>query len=782
MKLRLPSLLANALIATLASFTVSAEVIGNGVVYDVGKTAYSSDDIENKQLDANFCWAAGAANTLQYWQDTYGAAVADNWSNTPNSIATTDVYSNPTGTKYLNIYQYAFSKAKVVESKGEFSTGYPNDFMEWYAKGTKISELNPHSGYYTQLFNERSASTQYDMEVHYPGGPEGIYGVFIWTNNDPEPDMHAKNEGQNSLQAEWKNISDFIKESFQIQGQAVTLCINQGHIVNCWGYEANEDGLVTSLILTNMDDSTFGAFRVNVGIGMSTTEVIDNRETYGVIDYFSYGERLILQTDDENCLNLHTYGGDPLKAWLSSAYRVATPEDDTVTINGKSVNLAELRTLQAPNATIEPGLTLKENTRLTQNTTVNGDGITVGNGQTAVLLVSANDEKLTLDGRITPGGEKAQTNGMHVSDGGMVSLRNLDISGYAQDGIVNDAKTYLHDGNTSISGNDGNGIKNTAETSYVELMDNASVTVSNNGADGIRNEKGTVSIRGNEQVQFSGNGGSDIYNSATGIVNIADNRAVTFIGDSKKAAKENVSIVNEGELYLAAGAEQRITFDNSSLKTTGKTYIGKDKSNRSEDAAGAVQFTDKAGSSVSIQVNSAGNSTYATLERLSVSANTIAGAGDESGVVSNALITSLGGLTVSNLKLDTTDTINSLGAAYTKLDNVVLTLTDTDRDENMFDLTDVLTGNLTLTKLTFDLSQTSLGEADLKNLRFDLSKAYAEQQQIMNIDIVLQGKTYDFVHADSLVYFAPNPLPEPTTCTLSLLALCALAARRHRRK
>lgn len=774
MKLRLPSLLVSALIATSASFTVSAEVIGNGVVYDVGKTAYSSDEIENKHLDADFCWAAGAANTLQYWQDTYGAAVADNWSTTPQGVNLKNAYSNPTGTKYLAIYQDAYSKA-FVQDDGKFDTGYPNNFMEWYAKGTPTTELEEQPGYYRQLFDGKYASATYEMEVYYPGD-EWHVGVFEWAKGDPEPDMHAASEGLNSLQAQWANISNFIKESFQTQGQAVTLCINEGHIVNCWGYETNENGLVTSLILTNMDDSTFGAFRVNIEQGMSTTEVIGEGNYY-----FSRGERLILQTDDANCLKLGTLSGGTQLAWLSSAYRVETPEDDTVTINDKEVNLKELKQLQAPNAEITPRQTLVVNTSLTQDKTVNGDGITVGDGQTAVLLVSANAEKLTLDGQGGAGGEKAQTDGMHVSDGGMVSLRNLEISGYAKDGIVNDAKTYLHDGNTNISGNDGNGIKNTAKTSYVELMDNASVTVSNNGADGIRNEKGTVSIRGNEQVQFSGNGGSDIYNSANGIVNIAENDAVSFVGDSTKAAKENVSIVNEGELYLAAGAEQRITFDNSSLVTTGKTYIGKDKSNRSEDAAGAVQFTDKAGSSVSIQVNSAGNSTYATLEKLSVSANTIAGAGDESGVVSNALIASLGGLTVSYLKLDTTDTINSLGAAYTELDNVVLTLTDADRDGNMFDLTNVLTGNLTLTKLTFDLSQTSLSEADLKNLKFDLGKAFAEQQQIMNIHFALQGKTYGFVDAGSAVYFASNPLPEPTTGTLSLIALAALAARRRRK-
>lgn len=784
MKLHLPLFLLSGILSIPVTLPATADVIGNGVIYDVGKTAFSNADIPNKQVDEKFCWAAGAVNALQYWQDTYGQHVADNWANTPNGVNADGAYSDPTGTKYLEMYQYACGKAKVLAS-GKYDTGYPNNFIEWYAKGTDTEELRTQDGYYQQLFAGRDASKTYDMVVSYPGDEWWGIGYFSWEEGQEVPNMHAATEGDNSLTQQWKNISDFIVDSFKIQGQAATLCINEGHIVNCWGYETNADGLITSLILTNMDDSTFGAFRVKVGIDMATTEIFDLREYDEGISYSSCGERLILQTDDGNCLNLENFGGQTLKPWLSSAYSVDTPEVDEVTINGQKVDLQALRELKAPNASITAGQTLNENTRIVSDVEIKGAGITVGNGESAVVLTSAANEALKLNGKDETSGSKSETDGMHVADGGMVSLRNIEITGYAGDGIENDAKTYLHDGQVTISDNDGHGITNTKETSYVEIMDNTSVTVSNNAAGGINNEKGTVSIRGNGNVMFSGNtveGGNDIYNSANGIVNIADNDAVTFVGDQAKAADANLSIVNEGELYLAAGEGKRITFQNSALETTGKTYIGRDKSNWSEDTDGTVMFTAAAGSSVSIQANPDAALSYATLEKLSVSANTIAGAGTgaDSGVVRNALITSLGGLTMKNLNLDTTDTVNSLGSGFTNLDGVVLTLTNDDMDNGTFDLTNVFTGNLTLSNVVFDLSRTTLTEADLKGITFDLSKAYASLDQLDLYLKTAQG-TVSFATAGSTVLLAISPLPEPTTGTLSLLALAGLAARRRRK-
>lgn len=415
----------------------------------------------------------------------------------------------------------------------------------------------------------------------------------------------------------------------------------------------------------------------------------------------------------------------------------------------------------------------------------------VGDGATAVVLTS-DQSKLTLNGN------KIAKAGMSVAQGAMVSLSNVEISNYAGSGVESIGKTYFHDGEVSIHDNategDGGAVKN---TNYLEFMDCESVSITGNTAEGkggaISNTAGsTVSIRGNKEVVFSGNkatgGANDIYNGEGSYLNIADNQSVVFKGEGGDA------IVNDGALYLRAKDGQKITFDNAALNSDkGTVYVGKDIAFRdnnvrnfyvfdtNEGNAGKVEFKD-GGNYTSLQTNPNQDSTYATLEKLSVSANAIVGAGDEGGTVSNALITSLGGLTLSNLKLDTTDTINSLGVAYTELDNVVLTLTDADRDGNMFDLTDVLTGNLTLNNVVFDLSQVTLTGDDLSKLTFDLSNAYAAITDLnQQLSFKTAKGTVSYVQAGSTVLLAATPLPEPSTGTLSLLALAGLAARRRRK-
>ena len=769
MKLHLPSILLTLVAIPFTTYTASADVIGKGVCYDLGKAYYSTDATLDDKRDKSYCWAAGASNIIQYWQDTY-YNTKDASKDVPTGTNAT--YGSPMGTMYLNVYQEAY-KNGVGDN---FSGGYPRYLLDWWMTGKQEpNHLLSGGGYYTNVFGSGTSAT----------------GTFYATFKEEEkPDAVCVGENPQAFrgvveksslgvpgnnEAKWKDLSAFIIAAFSVQGRSLAVDINTTHIITCWGYEANAEGLVTSLILSDSDDAAFGTFRAQIYIG--DTDAAD----YGYNTWVSQGQRLMITTDDQSELSysLGFFGEGKKANWLTSFSYIDTPTD-------------KLAPKVAPSSVLPLDVDVTSNVCLTENKAVLSSGVIVGDGLKAVVLTSERGKTLSLDG------QDANRTGLQVKDGAMVSLFNVEIANYQNSGVESIGKTYFHDGEVSIHDNategDGGAVKN---TNYLEFMDCERVSITGNTSEGqggaISNTAGsTVSIRGNKEVEFSGNkatgGANDIYNGEGSYLNIADNDSVVFKGEGGKA------IVNDGALYLRAKDGQKITFDNAALiSDKGTVYVGKDIAFRdnnvqnfyvfdtNEGNAGKVEFKD-GGNYTSLQTNPNQDSTYATLEKLSVSANAIVGAGDEGGTVSNALITSLGGLTLSNLKLDTTNTINSLGVAYTELDNVVLTLTDADRDGNMFDLTDVLTGNLTLTKLTFDLSQTSLGEADLKNLSFDLSKAFAEQQQIMNINFVLQGKTYDFVQADSSVYFASNPLPEPTTGTLSLLALCALAARRHRRK
>lgn len=381
---------------------------------------------------------------------------------------------------------------------------------------------------------------------------------------------------------------------------------------------------------------------------------------------------------------------------------------------------------------------------------------------------------------------------MTLQDGSMVSLYNLSVENYADGAIENNTKLYLHNGQQNISNNknDGNGA-GISNHNYTELQDNKSVVITNNHSTaneskggGIYNgEKATVSIRGNEDVVFSGNSasrGNDIFNSSTGIVNIAANSSVTFIGDNTKGATDNVSIVNEGTLYLSSDREQHITFQNSSLETTGQTYIGKDKSDRSTNTDGAVHFTSKLGGDLSIHANNA-DGTYATLKNLTLNADTIAAAGAENGTLTNAVVTAVGPLTLSNVSLNSTDVITSASTNFITMDNVVVTLTAADYnfETRTFNLTNMLHGNFELTSVTFSLSGDEFTDIDLSAVSLDMQEAYANKDT-MKVSLLKAGSNPILANVGQ-IQLASEPLPEPTTGTLGLLALAGLCGRRRRR-
>lgn len=777
MKLRLPSLISAAVVALQCTHTANADIIGNGVCYDLGKACYSDDPNITSKLDDVYCWAAGASNIIQYWQDTYKDQ-ADEGITPPNG--TNSDYGSPTGTMYLDVYQQAYDCGVPDSLTEKYRSGYPKYLIDWWMKGTEADGhlRNPEGfeGYYNEFFD----------------GREKTYGTFLavldeeWvapTCYGPEPETFRGNTdgvpGGNNAEL-WVEMSDFIKDAFSEQGRALALNIRTSHIITCWGYETNDEGLVTTLILSDSDDAAFGVFRAQIQIGDSDASYF---EDFGM--YVSYGERLLLATDDQSSLKysigLVPGSGEPSETngavWITSFTFIDTPQA------AKKVN---------PDSALPADKAITSNVRITEDKKVEGSGIVVGDTQKAVVLTSERDKTVTLDG------QGSNTTGMTVTEGAMVSLSNVEISNYENSGVQSEGKTYFHDGQASLHDNstEGNGgaVDN---TNYLEFLDCEFVSISGNTANGkggaISNTGGaTVSIRGNKEVVFSGNraagGANDIYNGEGSHLNIANNDSVTFNGTNGEAA-----IVNEGNLYLRAEDGKKLTFNNASLDSAkGNTYIGKDILYRDNNTdgyyiydtnkknGGKVEFKDSSGSYTSLQANPYGVLSYATLENLTVSAKSIAGAGDNGGIVNNALIASLGGLTMSNLTLNTTDTVESLGTDYIHLDNVAVTLGTGDLEESTFDLTGMFHGNLALTYLTFDLTETPLKGEDLANLTFDLSKAFADRDA-MEIYFKTADGTYNLVQAGSQVLLAAAPLPEPTSGTLTLLALAGLCARRRRK-
>ena len=644
-------------------------------------------------------------------------------------------------------------------------------------KGTPTAGMKTpegFKGYYRDFFDQQ----------------EKTYGTFLAVNEEewvlptcygPAPETFRGNTdgvpgGDNAKL--WEEMSVFIKGAFNEQGRALALNIRASHIITCWGYETNDAGLVTTLILSDSDDAAFGIFRAQIQIGDSDANEFDG-------EYLSYGERLLLSTDDQSSLK-YSIGrvpgsGEPYETngaiWITSFTYIDTPQA------AEKVN---------PDSDLPFDKAITSNARITEDKKIEGSGVVVGDSQKAVVLTSERDKTVALDG------QGISTTGMTVTEGAMVSLSNVEISNYEKSGVQSEGKTYFHDGRVSLHDNSTEGNGGAVENAnYLEFLNCELVSISGNTADGkgggISNTGGaTVSIRGNKEVVFSGNradgGANDIYNGEGSHLNISNNDSVTFNGVNGEAA-----IVNEGNLYLRAEDGKNITFNNASLDSAkGNTYIGKDILYRdnnldgyyiydtNEKNGGKVEFKDSTGKRTSLQANPYGALSYATVEGLTISAASIAGAGENVGVMNNALIASLGGLTMSNVALNTTDTVESLGTDFINLDNVAVTLEVGDMADKTFDLTGMFRGNMALNKLTFDITKTELSGDVLNQLTFDMRTAYADKET-MQIFLKTADGTYNLAQAGSRVLLAAAPLPEPTTGTLSLLALAGLCARRRRK-
>lgn len=754
MKLRLPSLLLSAIVALQFANTASADYIGSGVYYDTGKEHFSSSPDAVPYSDSVMCWAVAGSNAMQYWQDTYYSEYAE--IGTPNGFSsqeTQDKYLYPYGTRYLEIYE------QVRTSMTDNSGGYSSNFFGWWTKGEEVSNLQKVSGnedgFYTAAFSGREAS------ISFTGGLDawGSYAEY-------ESGLEFK---ACDTEAYWNEFSQFIIDAFTVQGQAVALDINYGHAINCWGYETDSTGKrVTALILSDGDDQQFGTFRVE--LALEQTDVLnwgyDEESPY----YITYGERLVLKTDDNTELQLHASLSDPsvIKSWVSAAYYINTPDGEA------SV---------AANSNIDPDELLSVNTRITSDKTIRGKGIVVNGGANTIVLTNGAKEDNTA-AKLVLVGENAAASGLDTKDGNTTSLTDLSISGYAKDGLVSGGKTYLHNGITDISDNAGYGIKS---SNYTELLNCSNVTISGNGGGGISNEKGTVSIRGNKSVTFqnTADNTNDIYNASGARFNISDNGSVLFKGEDNRGASENVAVVNKGVMNMSAGAGKEITFQNTTLKTEdeGKTYIGQDISARSTDTAGAVHFTSTDGGNMSICANGVNDVTYATLEKLSVNANTITGVGEGEnvGTISNAVVTAVGPLTMSNVALDSSDVIRSASSAFITMDNVVVTLTNAEYDNGVFNLTGIFQGNMKLSGVTFDLTEVNLGGTAIENLTFNLSTAYTDKENMEVLVLTASSAGNPRALVGNQILLASEPLPEPTTGTLGLLALAGLCGRRRRR-
>lgn len=737
MKLRLPSILLSALVAAqMCTTATAATVVGSGVFYDNGKEFYSSDP-NATVMDSQFCWATAGANMVQYWQDSYGQ-YHDQGQTPPSGISSN--YTDPYGTSYLKVYQEA------LKVQGADKTGYHTEFINWWFKGTAVKNgsttvLPEQDGYYNTLSDGQSV-------------------------------------GARTLPHTESTLPDTMKTIFSTQGQLAGLSfqsynpvkkqMERNHAITCMGYETDDSGKVTALILADADDAYFGAVRVNVSYDVFKDDYeMDWMGAKFPMQVDTTGSPL-LYSDDVN----YDFGNNVV--YMYDVSQIVTPTSYT-NESGEVVTVAQ----EAEHANTDIANAAKTTTSLEGDTKVTGKQVAVGNGSNIVVLTTDDGGELALDGLAL------KTTGLEVRAGSLASLENVSVTGYADGGIDGVGHTAFHDGSLSVTNNttEGNGAGAT-NASYMEISDNADgvvfsgnkATGANSVGGGIENKAGAVlSIRGNESVNFSGNsatkGGNDIYNAGTAIV--ADNKSVVFASSEN----EKAAVTNDGTLYLANNSDQTIEFKGSKLDSNGITYIGKD--NRSTDYNGKVKFTD-GGDTNAMTVEKKTTSVVAALQNLSVSLNEINGTTASQSSISGALVQTNGDLNVSKLTMDNTSALK--GNAIT-LDAVVIDLKGVEGVEGAnntitYDLSGLLTASagVTMDSIVFDTNGLEL--TDGQEIVVTLGNTLAGTALLLTSD----GLREQTKLLDGSVHFnASSPIvPEPATTTLSLLALAGLCARRRR--
>ncbi len=235
--------------------TVTAEEVtaeGKSIVFADGVTLTSGWYDTNKRNDGNthgdimMCWAASAANIIEWWQDRYQAA----GKSLPQGATTGpgDVYELKTMELFKEQWTTLERGAQVFQA------------VTWYFEGTNLcKDASPGTsaqpvgagGYYSSLMT--------DLRAHMYCGYDYLYFTDLYSGEINNYYHWGNGSGLTGTER-LKAFSDIVVDvmSKGVASMAVALSANLAsghHATTLWGYEIdNATGLITRLWITDSDD------------------------------------------------------------------------------------------------------------------------------------------------------------------------------------------------------------------------------------------------------------------------------------------------------------------------------------------------------------------------------------------------------------------------------------------------------------------------------------------------------------------------------------------------
>lgn len=235
---------------TITAEEVTAE--GRTIVFADGVTLTSGWYDTNKRNDGNthgdimMCWAASAANIIEWWQDRYQAA----GKSLPQGATTGpgSVYELKTMELFKEQWTTLERGAQVFQA------------VTWYFEGTNLcKDASPGTsaqpvgagGYYSSLMT--------DLRAHMYCGYEYLYFTDLYSGEINNYYNWGNGSGLTGIDR-LKAFSDIVVDvmSKGVASMAVALSANLAsghHATTLWGYEIdNATGLITRLWITDSDD------------------------------------------------------------------------------------------------------------------------------------------------------------------------------------------------------------------------------------------------------------------------------------------------------------------------------------------------------------------------------------------------------------------------------------------------------------------------------------------------------------------------------------------------